>query len=383
VGTTVPVTTVIGYLVEEGERPPKLVLEQEAAAEATTELPQPAVAGSGGAPDKTRRIKASPSAKRLARECGVDLQEIKGTGPGGRIVQEDVQAAADARDAAQESERLRATPVARKMASELKIDLQKVEGTGPGGRVTKADVQLASEAEPALEGEHSFDLVDLNPIQRITAERMSLSFATAPHFYLSVQVRMNQAVAMRQALLPAVEAATGLRLSFTDVLLWATARALASHPALNASLEQGELKRFHAVNICLAVDTPRGLTVPVVHNADQLSLAQITARRAEIVDKAANSRLAPEDLAHGTFTVSNLGMFGIDVFNAIVNPPQAGILATGRIAKRPVVVGDELELLETMWMSLSVDHRVADGATAARFLKELVYHLENPYQVVV
>jgi pyruvate dehydrogenase E2 component (dihydrolipoamide acetyltransferase) len=395
VGTTVPVTTVIGYLVEPGETPPTLLLESEPGApgQASGEAePEQAArgmeAGEREVADRSGRLKASPSAKRLAQEYGIDLQEIQGTGPGGRIVQEDVQAFADARARSTEEIHPRATPVARKLASELSVDLAGVEGSGPGGRVTKADIALASEAAASGDSgvqaqDIDFEVVDLNPIQRITAERMALSFGTAPHFYLSMQVDMSQAVAMRQALLPAIEATTGLRLSFTDILLCATGRALAKHPALNASFEQGHVKRYRDVNVCLAVDTPRGLTVPVFHKIDALTLAQITARRSEVVDRAMNNRLTPDDLDRGTFTVSNLGMFGIDVFNAIVNPPQAAILAVGRIAKRPVVVDDALELLPTMWVSLSVDHRVADGATASRFLRELAQHLEDPYRMVV
>jgi pyruvate dehydrogenase E2 component (dihydrolipoamide acetyltransferase) len=389
VGTTVPVTTVIGYLLEAGETCPELVLEPEqAAGEPAVETVYEDQPRQRVPADQPRRIKASPSAKRLAKEHGIDLGGIQGTGPSGRIVQEDVQALIDAQSAPPDTARRKVTPVARRLASELNVDLAGIESTGPGGRVTKADILSASEAAeqrvvPGQVEEGGFDLVDPNSIQRITAERMSLSFGTAPHFYLSVQANMSQTVAMRQALLPVVEASTGLRLSFTDILLWACAKALVAYPAMNASFDQDKIKRYRDVNLCLAVDTPRGLTVPVFHRADQLTLAQITARRAEVVDRAMNGRLTPDDLTFGTFTISNLGMFGIDVFNAIVNPPQAAILATGRIAKRPVVVDDELQLLATMWMSLSVDHRVADGATASRFLRELVYHLENPYQIVV
>jgi len=212
---------------------------------------------------------------------------------------------------------------------------------------------------------------------------MSLSFATAPHFYLSVEADMRQATALRETLLPAVEARAGVRLSLTDVLLAAVAQALAAHPALNASFEEGRLRRFREINPCLAVDTPRGLTVPVFHAADRLSLAEIARRRVDVVDRARDNRLRPEDLQGGTFTVSNLGMFGIDVFHAIINPPQAAILAVGRVARRPRAVGEALELVPTVWLSLSVDHRVTDGATAARFMQDLVSLIENPYRVLV
>jgi pyruvate dehydrogenase E2 component (dihydrolipoamide acetyltransferase) len=194
---------------------------------------------------------------------------------------------------------------------------------------------------------------------------------------------MRQATALRETLLPAVEARAGVRLSLTDVLLAAVAQALAAHPALNASFEEGRLRRFQEINPCLAVDTPRGLTVPVFHGADRLSLAEIARRRVDVVDRARDNRLGPEDLQGGTFTISNLGMFGIDVFHAIINPPQAAILAVGRVARRPRAVGEALELVPTVWLSLSVDHRVTDGATAARFMQDLVSLIENPYQVLV
>jgi pyruvate dehydrogenase E2 component (dihydrolipoamide acetyltransferase) len=188
---------------------------------------------------------------------------------------------------------------------------------------------------------------------------------------------------MREAFLPDVEAKTGVRLSFTDILLFAVCRALKLHPALNAMFDNGKLFRYKDINVSLAVDTPRGLTAPVFHQIDQSSLFEITQQRAELVKRAQNNRLTLEDLSGGTFTVSNLGMFGIDVFNAIINPPQAAILAVGRITKRPVVINDALELRSTMWLSLSVDHRVADGAEGARFLQDLVNYLENPYRILV
>jgi pyruvate dehydrogenase E2 component (dihydrolipoamide acetyltransferase) len=223
----------------------------------------------------------------------------------------------------------------------------------------------------------------LSSLQRITAERTALSFHTAPHFYLTVQVDMSQAVVMREALLPEAEARTGSRISFTDILLFVVGRTLRMHPTLNATFDNDKLYRYKDINLCLAVDTPRGLTAAVIHQADNSSLFEIAGRRAELVERAQNNRLALDDLSGGTFTISNLGMFGIDVFNAIINPPQAAILAIGRIAKRPIVVNENLEVRSTMWLSLSVDHRVADGATASRFLQDLVNYLENPYRILV
>ncbi len=393
-GTTVPITTTIGYILEPGEQPPKPEFghvgsdREEASATAGTERPEAEVASKGQKEDKPREgpLRASPSAKRLAREHGIDLAEVVGSGPQGRIVEKDVSAFLEAQTQSEEKSPVRATPAARKLASDLTIDLSTVEGTGPSGRVTLEDVKKASRGAklaPSWEGDLAAEQVELTTIQRITAERMSLSFRTAPHFYLSLEVDMTQAVAMREGLLPSVEASIGVRLSFSDILVCAVAQALKEHPTLNVTFEQDQLKRYQEINVGLAVDTSRGLTVPVFHQADQLPLPEIARRRAEIVDRANNNRLTPEDVSGGTFTVSNLGMFGIDVFGAIINPPQAAILAVGRIARRPVVVGDAIHIRPTMWLSLSVDHRAVDGATAARFLQTLVRSLESPYQLLI
>jgi pyruvate dehydrogenase E2 component (dihydrolipoamide acetyltransferase) len=227
------------------------------------------------------------------------------------------------------------------------------------------------------------EIVERTAIQRITAERMTFSFQTVPRFYLNVQVNMSQAVAMREALLPAVEAKAGVRLSFSDILVGAVAQSLRAYPDMNVSFENDQLKRYSDINVGLAMDTARGLTVPVFHRADQLSLAEIARHRVDVIERANENRLTPDDMSRGTFTISNLGMFGIDSFNAIINPPQAAILAVGRITKQAVVVEDTLQIQPTMWMTLSVDHRAVDGVGAARFLQYLVRFLEDPYKMLV
>ena len=386
-GMIVPVTATIGYILEPGEESPELDLDFGEFAEAPTGV------GTGHLDEETvpterekrttdtRRVKVSPSARRLAQEHGIDLSEVEGSGPQGRIVKKDVLACVEARARPKKKSPVRVTPAARRLASALDVDLSKVEGTGPGGRVVIEDIKQASQVASALG--LTTEPIEMTSIQRIAAERMALSFHTAPHFYLSVQVDMSQAVAMREALLPTIESRIGIRLSFSDILLCAVARALREHPSLNAAFEEDQLRRYREINVGLAVDTPRGLAVPVFHQADRLSLAEVTRRRAEVVERARNNRLLPDDISGGTFTVSNLGMFGIDVFSAIINPPQAAILAVGQIAKRPLVIGDTLQVRSTMWQTLSVDHRVADGATAARFLQDLVRYLEDPYQMLI
>lgn len=380
-GTTVPVTTVIGYILQPGETPPKLDLQAIGVAPAAgSQGPSRGPERSApGEPVPLREVKASPSARRLAQEHHVDLAQVEGTGPGGRIVERDVLAHLERRAQAQPGP-VRATPAARRLAAEAGVDLRGVGGTGPGGRISVEDVErvVGSALGLGLPGEP----VEQTSLQKVAAERMVFSFRTAPHFYLSVEACVDQAVRLREAFLPQVEAETGVRLSFSDILLWVVGRALRAHLALNVAVVEGRPYRFEEVNIALAVDTPKGLTVPVLRGVDRMSLAQIAARRAELVEKAREHRLGLEDLSGGTFTISNLGMFGIDVFQAILNPPQAAILAVGRVAQRPVVVAGAVQALPTLWLTLSVDHRATDGATAARFLQEVVQNLENPYRLV-
>ncbi len=351
-GTTVPVTTTIGYIVNKGETSPKLEFVSGQSVITAASQPEQAIEDDQGKIGEVQWVKVSPLARRIARELGVDLTKVKGTGPNGRILQEDIQAFVNAQG---------------------------------HGRVSSQPEPPTLKTTPSSQaaGPAPSELLELSNLQRITAERMAVSFRTAPHFYLNVQVDMSQAVVMREAFLSKVEAKTGVRLSFTDILVFAVGRAMQIHPALNAMFENGKLARYQDVNINLAIDTPRGLTAPVIRQADRLSLFEIAKRRVELVERAQNNRLAPDDITNGTFTISNLGMFGIDVFHAIINPPQAAILAVGQIIKRPIVVNDILELHPTMWLSLSVDHRVADGAEAARFLHDLTTYLENPYQILV
>lgn len=346
VGTVVPVTTTIGYILEEGETSPKLELPTGQSEEASPQQSQPEAESEKT--EETRWIKVSPLARRIAKENGVDLSKVKGTGPGGRIMQEDIEAYVEA-----------------------------------GGQSQADAAPSASSTETISLPAGTRQLQQLSNLQRISAERMTASFQSAPHFYLDVEVDMSETIKMRQAYMPEVEARAGTRLSFTDIMVYVIGRALKANPAVNALIEDGKIYQYQDVNISLAIDTPRGLAAPVIHQADRLNLFEIAKRRHELVERAQNNRLAPEDFVDGTFTFSNLGMFGIDSFHAIVNPPQAAILAAGKIAKRPVVVEDVLELRPTMWLGLSVDHRITDGANGARFLQTLTAYLENPYQALI
>jgi pyruvate dehydrogenase E2 component (dihydrolipoamide acetyltransferase) len=211
---------------------------------------------------------------------------------------------------------------------------------------------------------------------------MVASFTSAPHFYLHAEVNARRLLAMRQELLPILEASHGLRVTISDLLVMICARALTLHPQAMAQYTPGSLRPAPAANIGLAADTPNGLVVPVIHAADRLSLPELVKTRTELVERARAGKSLPQDFDGGVFTISNLGAFRVDSFDAILNPPQATLLAVGRIVERPFDDGGKLGLVPTMKLSLSVDHRVLDGAGAARFLDDIVALLEAPVAVL-
>jgi len=222
------------------------------------------------------------------------------------------------------------------------------------------------------------ELLRLHPIHKLMAERMSQSFSAAPHFYLGVEVKATALVELRERLLPICEEKGQVRLTFTDLLVKLLAATLQNHPLANATWEDGGIRVLREINVGLAIAVDEGLVVPVIKGADELSLTEIAVARSELAEKAKAGRLALDEVTGGTFTLANLGMLGVDVFQAIINPPQSAILATGRILQRPVVEKGEVVARPTIYLTLSVDHRVLDGATAARFLQELQTLIEDP-----
>lgn len=342
-------------------------------------------------------VRAVPAVRRIARELGVDLQQVKGSGPGGRVLEADVRAfVADQEQAVttpepmveqNTAEPLTISPVARRIAQELGVDLAQVQpGTAPG-RITKDDVRAYFEstesvvASPAAE--ESVEWLDLTRAQLMTGQRMAESVQTAPQFALTINADMTRALEMREAVLSRIEAETGARLSVTVILVKIVADALKQYPRANASFADGRVKLHKQVNIGVAIGTEEGLVVPVIHDADQKSLAEITLQLKSLQEKANRMRFGPNDLNGGTFTISNLGMFGIDHFHAIINPPESAILAVGRIIKTPVGMPDNsIALRPIMNMTLSIDHRSLDGMQGAKFLSLVKERLEQPYLIL-
>ena len=317
-------------------------------------------------PSSPETVKASPLARKLAEQHGVDLARVKTAS--GRIEKADVLAYVDAGKGGDNGVAARLTPAspkARRLAAERDLDVTTLRGSGPGGAVLASDVPAAPERAAAP---------GVSNVWRIMAERMTQSWTTAPHFYLVREVSVSRLVTWRER----ASKQTGARITFTDLLVRLVAAALAQHRRVNVSWKDGAIVQLPDINIGLAVAIDDGLVVPVLHRADTLSLAEIAARREDLVSRAQAGKLRPADIQGGGFTISNLGMYGVDAFNAIVNPPQAAILAVGRIVERVVAVAGQAVVQPTMVLTLSCDHRALDGARGAQFLGALAELIEEP-----
>jgi len=386
------VTAGVGDVVPVGKTIAVIVAPDEARTRTMAGSPVPAAA-SAPAP-ASDSVKASPLARRLAEQHGVDLARI--TTASGKIEKADVMAYVEAQKtltgngaAAVSAARLvAASPKARRLAAERGVDLRALRGSGPGGAVLASDVAVAAAAPradaprigttappaavAAVAGE------PVGNVWRIMAERMTTSWTTVPHFYLVREVRVGRL----KSWLEIARKQSGAHVTYTDLLVRVVAAAIGQHPAVNVSWKDGTIVRHAEVNVGLAVALAAGLVVPVVHRADTLTLAELAARREDLVARAQAGKLRPADIQGGGFTVSNLGMYGVDAFNAIVNPPQAAILAVGRIADRVVAVDGQPAVQPTMMLTLSCDHRALDGARGAQFLGTLADLVEEPLALV-
>ena len=393
---TVPVTAVIAYVLAEGESIPTGEPAQSVAEPVASPAPQ-----------MERAVEVTPVARRMASEQGIDLAVLAstpGSGQGGKITRQDVErylaGQAGGTPTTAQPGKLRATPAARRLARQGQVDLHQVKGSGFEGRIQGSDVQATitrpvtqprpietvgatlppSVIQPAvgqLTGGVQPQAIKLEGMRRTIAQRMQASWQTIPHILITLDIDMTQAIAMRESFNTRYGGEKSA-ISMSAVLVKACAAALRQHPLLNAYFRDDQILLLPNINIGMAVALEEGLIVPVVRDADQKSLYQIGQEVTDLSSRARQGALRPEDVVDGTFTISNLGMFGVDQFTAIINPPQVAILATGRIAKR--FVPDEYErpvLRAMMTLTLAVDHRVIDGAGAARFLNTLRGILET------
>jgi pyruvate dehydrogenase E2 component (dihydrolipoamide acetyltransferase) len=343
-------------------------------------IAEEAGAGAATAVPPAAAVKASPLARKLAEEHGVDLTRVKAAG--GKIEKADVLAhvAGQAPAVGGDGAPVRLTPAspkARRLAAERGIDLGALRGSGPGGAVLAADVAAAPTAAAPVTAPSRAPRVEapaVGTVWRIMAERMTASWTSAPHFYLVREVNVSRLVSWRER----ASKPTGARITYTDLLVRVVAAALAQHPRVNVAWKDGTIVRNADINVGLAVAVDDGLLVPVLHRADALALSEIAARREDLVSRAQAGKLRPADIQGGGFTISNLGMYGVDAFNAIVNPPQAAILAVGRITDRVVAMNGQPAVQPTMVLTLSCDHRALDGARGAQFLGALAELIEEP-----
>lgn len=380
-GEDIPVGQVIAYILAQGESVPAAA--QKASKPAT---PAPAQAPVSAVPAPVSAVAAvSPVAARMAAEHGVDLAQI--TPVGSRIQKEDVQAYLDqqAQSGTHTGKLTPASPKARRLAAEQGVDLADISGSGPEGAVLAADVlayKPAAAASPSVVAAPGApvagEAIPMSRMWQVMAKRLTESWTTVPHFFLAKEADATQFMAWRSESL----GRTDVKITYTDLLVKVVATALTRHPRLNASWIDGKILANGGVNVGIAVAVGDGLLVPVIHGADRLGLAGIAARRAEVVDRAQSASLAADDLSGGTFTISNLGMAGIDSFSAIVNPPQAAILAVGRIMEKVVPVHGQPAVRPTITFNISCDHRVVDGFRAAQFLSEVVGMVENPLRIL-
>jgi pyruvate dehydrogenase E2 component (dihydrolipoamide acetyltransferase) len=387
-GLKVPVGALLARLYAGGE--PIEETTEVVTTITTTPPKESVVAASAGPP-----ARMTPLARRMAERAGVDLAAVATSGLGGRVTAEDVQVAlrknlSSSTGPAPTSSGVRvfSSPRARKQAGALGLDWRELPGSGPRGRVIERDVlraalgsRAAEPSRPAAEHLASAGVRWETPtaVGRIVAERMTASFGSAPHFYLNVEVLAEALLDLHGRLLPIIERRAGVRLTLTDLLARIAGAALAEHPRANAFWDGGRIGIHERVNIGIAVTTDAGLVVPILRDVDRKSLTHIAAERAGLVEKARAGRLAPDDLAGGTFTLTNLGMYRVDSFQAILNPPQSAILAVGRIAERPAAVNGQLVVRTTAVLTLSCDHRVLDGAAGAGFLGRVAELIEEPY----
>lgn len=283
--------------------------------------------------------------------------------------------------------RVKASPLAKKMASDKGIDIKSISGTGDGGRIIKRDIEKAVESgvqraavAPSIDIESRADqILPISQMRKVIAKRLGESKFTSPHFYITAEIDMDRAIDARESLNAGEEEE---RISFNDIIIKAVAMALRHHPFVNSSWEGDKIIQHGDINIGVAVAVDEGLLVPVIRQADYKSLSQIKSEIVELAGKARNKKLTPEEMQGNTFTISNLGMFGVDEFTAIINPPDACILAVGTINTKPVVRDGQIVIGNTMKITLSCDHRIVDGAVGAQFMKTLRSYLENPMKML-
>lgn len=366
IGDDIPVGEVIAYIMYDGETFADIPQTKKVIAEnpsvATTLEPE-------------TMLSVSPVAARMLKEHNLTETDIPASN--GRIKKADVEAYLIQTKPMTAFKLIPASPKARRLAQEKGVDLHEILGTGPDNAILTQDVlDFVSQVDTPIATDHTVvngNTIDVSRSWKVMAKRLETSWQTIPHFYLKRHVNVDALIDWRNSLRQ-----TGLTVTYTDLLVKVVAAALAHHPMLNASMDHDTLYRNDEVNVGLAIAVDDGLLVPVIHQANTLGIGKISERRAELIQRAQSKSLQPSDIQNGTFTISNLGMYGIDEFSAIVNPPQVAILAVGAIQSHLEMINETVVEKRVITLSLSCDHRAVDGANGAQFLQTVARYIQDP-----
>ena len=364
--------------------PAPVAADVTAAAAPSADAPVAAAPAPERAPGE--RVKASPLAKKLAAEADIDISMLAGTGPDGRIVKEDVESYLA-------SNKVRITPVAKKIADAQGLDMGAITGSGANGKIMKEDVEkaiaAAKQAPAAADKKAVADVADgdrmekLSSMRKVIARKMLQSCNTAAMAYMVYEIDATSIQGFRQKILKKAEKKHGIRVTITDFMLKITAEAIRQHPVINTRWVEGEGILFQdQINIGMAMAIKAGLVVPVIKDTDNKSIIEVAKDRVDLIDKGRNGKLGPKQMTGGTFTVSAMGMFGTDIFTAIINQPENAILGVGTIKDKPVVVDGQIVIRPMMNLALTYDHRIIDGAEAGRFMQTLKQFMEDPMMIL-
>ena len=399
-GDVVPVVQTIAWIGEPGEKipgasesgevaPAETIIEKKVDYTPVKEVEKVDYSG----------LRATPAARAYARKKGIDLSKVKGSGPKGRIHKDDVL------DYKLNS-KVKISPLAERIAKIEGINTESIVGTGPNGKIMKADimavlhgatkVEAAPKAEvapkapkaPKAPNENQWGVVEtvpMSPMRKVISKRMSESYFSAPTFVVNVEVDMTELLALRKKVIDAIIEETGKKATVTDFISLAVIKSLMKHPYVNASLSSDEKEMYlhHYVNLSIAVGMDSGLVVPVIKGADKMSLKELVVASKEITTKALAGKLKPDEMADSTFTISNLGMYGVKSFVPIINQPNTAILGVSATVQKPVVFNGEVTVRPIMTLTLTADHRVVDGLEGAKFMKTLKEAIENPLSLLI